>query len=237
MSSIAIVQWDEIPNRFGFVACDQKYMWRAFSYKPFFFEGEWKFDVASSLLDTGREEMKLSPAQVAMCVSPSTQGVSPSPLGFSQPLDFSQTLQARETSRPYHLTAKHAVNLMSKGGEWLGAARTGLQCKTMNGSDVTWGSNEQIKGLTVANFELIAASIAAAAQNELLSQMKFGSQPAYLVSLGQTNLCPHTVQDLVELFGLRSTVLIEGDDGVKKPLSMKDLDFNRGELCFKRKSS
>lgn len=224
MSSIAIVQWDEIPNRFGFVACDQKYMWRAFSYKPFFFEGEWKFDVASNLLDTGREEMKLSLAQIAMCVSLST-------------LDFSQTLQARETSRPYHLTAKHAVNLMSKGGEWLGAARTGLQCKTMNGSDVTWGSNEQIKGLTVANFELIAASIAAAAQNELLSQMKFGSQPAYLVSLGQTNMCPHTVQDLVELFGLRSTVLIEGDDGVKKPLSMKDLDFNRGELCFKRKSS
>lgn len=224
MSSIAIVQWDEIPNRFGFVACDQKYMWRAFSYKPFFFEGEWKFDVASNLLDTGREEMKLSLAQIAMCVSPST-------------LDFSQTLQAREPSRPYHLTAKHAVNLMSKGGEWLGAARTGLQCKTMNGSDVTWGSNEQIKGLTVANFELIAASIAAAAQNELLSQMKFGSQPAYLVSLGQTNLCPHTIQDLVELFGLRSTVLIEGDDGVKKPLSMKDLDFSRGELCFKRKSS
>lgn len=81
------------------------------------------------------------------------------------------------------------------------------------------------------------AAFHGAAQNELLSQMKFGSQPAYLVSLGQTNLCPHTVQDLVELFGLRSTVLIEGDDGVKKPLSMKDLDFNRGELCFKRKSS
>lgn len=40
------------------------------------------------------------------------------------------------------------------GGKWLGTARSWIQHKCINGSDVTWGSNEVLKPyLTVRQVE------------------------------------------------------------------------------------
>ena len=54
------------------------------------------------------------------------------------------------------------------GGNWLGTAREWIQCKFKNGSDVTWGSQDMLKGrsLVVQDIELLAANIAASAINE-----------------------------------------------------------------------
>jgi len=49
------------------------------------------------------------------------------------------------------------------GGPWLGAARSWIQWHCINGSDVTWGSNEELrmsKQLTVQVVEEIAAEAA-----------------------------------------------------------------------------
>jgi hypothetical protein len=56
--------------------------------------------------------------------------------------------------------------LMDQGGEWLGAARKWLQWNKLNGSSVTWGSNEVINTpMTVKDVEDLAAHIAAAVMN------------------------------------------------------------------------
>lgn len=50
------------------------------------------------------------------------------------------------------------------GGNWLGSIRSWIQFNAMNGSDVTWGSNEFVKlrHLTVFELECLAAQIALA---------------------------------------------------------------------------
>ncbi len=54
--------------------------------------------------------------------------------------------------------------LLRRGGEWLGAAREWLQCHTLNGSEVDWGSADEIRPtFTVAMVEDLAATVAAAA--------------------------------------------------------------------------
>lgn len=52
------------------------------------------------------------------------------------------------------------------GGEWLGAARTVLQCRAIQGEYLTWGSNDSVIGLTVRDIEDMAVKIAAAALAE-----------------------------------------------------------------------
>ena len=66
----------------------------------------------------------------------------------------------------------HSFELARKGGEWLGAARRWIQSRFMNGSDVTWGSLDILKGspVTVADVEDLAAYVAAAAINEHVSK-------------------------------------------------------------------
>jgi hypothetical protein len=54
--------------------------------------------------------------------------------------------------------------LLRKGGSWLGAIRSWIQWNAINGSQVTWGSDEPLrftKSLTVKDFEELAAEIAA----------------------------------------------------------------------------
>ena len=62
----------------------------------------------------------------------------------------------------------YAQELKRKGGAWLGAARSWIQWHCVNGENVTWGSNEELRpALTVKDVEDLAAEIAAAAINEL----------------------------------------------------------------------
>jgi len=60
------------------------------------------------------------------------------------------------------------TELEKLGGAWLGAAREWIQWSFINGSDVTWGSQDVLRGkdLTVDDIERLAAIIAAAAINE-----------------------------------------------------------------------
>jgi hypothetical protein len=58
--------------------------------------------------------------------------------------------------------------LLHKGGSWLGAIRSWIQWNAINGSQVTWGSDEPLrftKALTVKDLEELAAEIAANALN------------------------------------------------------------------------
>jgi hypothetical protein len=53
--------------------------------------------------------------------------------------------------------------LLRKGGDWLGAARSWMQRKKLNGSRVTWGSQEELQPpMTVSDVEEVAAEAAAA---------------------------------------------------------------------------
>lgn len=54
------------------------------------------------------------------------------------------------------------IELLRRGGEWLGAARSWLQWNKRNGSDVTWGSLDEIKPpMTAADVDALAAEVAA----------------------------------------------------------------------------
>lgn len=58
-----------------------------------------------------------------------------------------------------------ALALAARGGEWLGAARNYLQWNAMNGDNLTWNSDDEVRGLTVRKIEEMASQIAAAAIN------------------------------------------------------------------------
>lgn len=61
--------------------------------------------------------------------------------------------------------------MLRKGGGWLGAARSWIQWTFLNGSDVTWGSDDHLRGreLTVQDVESLASQVAAAVVDELKS--------------------------------------------------------------------
>lgn len=63
-----------------------------------------------------------------------------------------------------------AYALARKGGVWLGAARSWIQTRFMNGDSVTWGSHDVLQPrfgpITVADIEEVAALAAAGALNE-----------------------------------------------------------------------
>jgi hypothetical protein len=55
-----------------------------------------------------------------------------------------------------------SFELLRRGGEWLGAARAWLQRRKHNGSDVTWGSDEELRpSMTAREVEELAAEVAA----------------------------------------------------------------------------
>ena len=60
--------------------------------------------------------------------------------------------------------------LKRQGGHWLHAVRTWMQWNCLNGSKVTWGSDEVLRTryghVTVAQIEDLAAEVAAVAINE-----------------------------------------------------------------------
>lgn len=63
----------------------------------------------------------------------------------------------------------HAEHLRTRGGEHFGAVRNWIQCKAVNGEDVTWGSQDLVKlrqPLTVSLLEGLACTIASAAVND-----------------------------------------------------------------------
>lgn len=63
----------------------------------------------------------------------------------------------------------HADEILRKGGEFLGAARAWIQRKKLNGSRVTWGSNETLEPpVTVAEIEIVAAYAAAAERDRCI---------------------------------------------------------------------
>ena len=66
-------------------------------------------------------------------------------------------------------------DVLKKGGEWLGDVREWIQCKVINGENVTWGSNEILgkvseesyKAFTVREIEEIGSIAATAVYNEI----------------------------------------------------------------------
>jgi len=61
------------------------------------------------------------------------------------------------------------IELMRKGGEWIGAARGWLQRHKLNGSRVTWGSSEELQPpMTVKDVEEVALHAAAAERDRVL---------------------------------------------------------------------
>ncbi len=59
-----------------------------------------------------------------------------------------------------------SFDLLKKGGAWLGAARAWVQWSFRNGSDVTWGSNDQLGTVSVKQIEEVAGQAVAAYINE-----------------------------------------------------------------------
>lgn len=63
--------------------------------------------------------------------------------------------------------------LADKGGQWLSEAREWMQWNMKNGSEVTWGSNDELKPhLTVYQVENLASYVAAAAINEYVAEQE-----------------------------------------------------------------
>lgn len=56
--------------------------------------------------------------------------------------------------------------LVRQGGHWLGSARNFLQRKAFDGDRLTWGSQREVRGLTVSDIEEMASEIASAAINQ-----------------------------------------------------------------------
>lgn len=73
--------------------------------------------------------------------------------------------------------------MLTMGGEWLGAARNWIQHNALNGSDVTWGSNDRLRftrDLTVKDIEEFAARIAVATLEEYKQQLVTEGEAAAL---------------------------------------------------------
>jgi hypothetical protein len=64
-----------------------------------------------------------------------------------------------------------ACDLLRRGGEWLGATRRWIQSRCLNGAQVTWGSNDELRPtMTARDIEEVAAHAAAAAYNDKRTQ-------------------------------------------------------------------
>ena len=71
------------------------------------------------------------------------------------------------TPSPERLGSLMAHDLMKRGGKWLCAARSWMQWHKHNGSDVTWGSQQELRpAMTVKDVEELAAHVAAEVMNE-----------------------------------------------------------------------
>ena len=82
-----------------------------------------------------------------------------------------QPFKAKAVQDQIELLIKPVIptNLLhNEGGDWIGAARNWMQSKARNGSDVIWGSHQQLHTgpITVSMIEDLAARVAAAAINE-----------------------------------------------------------------------
>lgn len=85
-------------------------------------------------------------------------------------LDKTQVFQIARVDEQLALlqNSLHAEHLRQYGGEHYGVVRNWIQCKATNGSDVTWGSQDVLRGVTftVRVLEDLACKIAAAAIND-----------------------------------------------------------------------
>lgn len=59
-----------------------------------------------------------------------------------------------------------------KGGAWLGAAREQIKRKAVNGDSCTWGSDEDLRGLTVREVEELAWKAVQADRRESAGKLK-----------------------------------------------------------------
>jgi len=76
----------------------------------------------------------------------------------------------------------HASDLKRKGGTWLGAAREWMQRKKLNGSSVTWNSDDELRPtMTVRDVEDLAAHVAAALINDTPNDEAHGRSVARTV--------------------------------------------------------
>lgn len=63
--------------------------------------------------------------------------------------------------------------VLNEGGAWLGALRSRIQSKFINGDSVTWGSNELLRPqVTVRDLEELAAAAVAADRNDAENRAK-----------------------------------------------------------------
>lgn len=60
----------------------------------------------------------------------------------------------------------HWHDVLKRGGSWLAAARSAVQCSAVNGESIKWGSSEAVRGMTMRDVEELAARAVAAALNE-----------------------------------------------------------------------
>jgi hypothetical protein len=77
------------------------------------------------------------------------------------------------------------LDISNRGGGWLGAARNWIQWNFINGSDVTWGSNDPLKmqrSLTVAEIEDFAARIALATLEQYKANLVTDGERAALAA-------------------------------------------------------
>jgi hypothetical protein len=69
------------------------------------------------------------------------------------------------------------AKILRCGGKWLGAARTWIQWHKLNGSDVIWGSNTELRpSMTVAQVEDLAAEVTVAVIEHLIATGKLSKQ-------------------------------------------------------------
>lgn len=66
------------------------------------------------------------------------------------------------------MMAKPSVSFLMKiGGSWISAARSWIQWRKVNGSDVTWGSQQELRPtMTVKDVEEVSAEVAATVLTE-----------------------------------------------------------------------
>lgn len=102
----------------------------------------------------------------------------PKSVDLKNPVDLYYTVEGAESAlRLIEDAPKPKVHaqdlLMKEGGDWLGVVRDWIQCRCVNGSDVTWGSDDTLRpngGITVRDLEGLASRVAAAAINEYVNK-------------------------------------------------------------------
>lgn len=103
-------------------------------------------------------------------------------------------------------------DLKNQGGGWLGVARNWIQCKFINGDNVTWSSDEILRihgALTVRDIESFAARVALATLEEYSSSLVTeGEKAALKAYMDKESWVNYTPDDIDQ----RNIVFVPGRD-------------------------